>query len=161
MNDTTMYFVGRLAADPTIRFTQSGNAVVSFRLLNTPRVRDRVTNEWRDGETVAMNVSAWRQLAENVTESLKKGDLAFAVGRLKSRSYETAEGEKRTVLELEADEVGAALSRATAKVTRNTAGGGSGFTASAPSATASQDPWAGGGFVPDDFPGAAPVEAPF
>lgn len=119
--------VGNLTADPELRFTPSGAAVANFTIASTPRTFDRQANEWRDGETIFMNCSVWRQYAEHVAESLQKGMRVIAQGRLRSRSYETREGERRTVMELSVDEVGPALRYATAQVTRSTSSGGGGF----------------------------------
>ena len=116
--ETPITLVGNLTADPELRFTPSGAAVANFTVASTPRQFDRQSNEWRDGEAMFLNCSVWRQAAENVTESLTKGMRVIVQGRLKSRSYETREGEKRTVFEVEVDEVGPSLRYATAKVTR-------------------------------------------
>ena len=123
--ETPITLVGNLTADPELRFTPSGAAVASFTVASTPRQFDRQTNEWRDGEAMFLNCSVWRQAAENVAESLTKGMRVVVSGRLKARSYETREGEKRTVFEIEVEEVGPSLKYATAKVTR-TPGGGNG-----------------------------------
>ncbi|MGO4958104.1 single-stranded DNA-binding protein [Luteococcus sp. Sow4_B9] len=123
--ETPITLVGNLTADPELRFTPSGAAVANFTVASTPRQFDRQTNEWRDGEAMFLNCSVWRQAAENVAESLQKGMRVVVQGRLKSRSYETREGEKRTVFEVEVEEVGPSLKYATAKVTR-TSGGNSG-----------------------------------
>src|SRR5216110_925423 len=116
--ETVITVVGNLTADPELRFTPSGAAVASFTIASTPRTFDRNTNEWEDGETLFLRCSIWRQAAENVAESLQRGMRVVAQGRLKSRSFETREGEKRTVLELECDEIGPSLTWATAKVTK-------------------------------------------
>ena len=118
MNETTITIIGNLVDSPELRFTPSGVAVARFRIASTPRYRDSKTGEWKDGDSLFLTCQAWRQLAEHVAESLDKGLRAIVTGRLRQRSYETKEGEKRTVYELEADEVGPALSRATAKVTK-------------------------------------------
>ncbi|MEL4503363.1 single-stranded DNA-binding protein [Luteococcus sp. H138] len=123
--ETPITLVGNLTADPELRFTPSGAAVANFTVASTPRQFDRQSNEWRDGEAMFLNCSVWRQAAENVAESLTKGMRVVVQGRLKSRSYETREGEKRTVFEVEVDEIGPSLRYATAKVTR-TSGGNSG-----------------------------------
>lgn len=123
--ETTITLIGNLTADPDLRFTPSGAAVASFTVASTPRTFDRQANEWKDGEAMFLTCSVWRQAAENVAESLQKGMRVIVHGRLKSRSYETREGEKRTVFEVDVDEVGPALRYATAKVTR-TQGGGNG-----------------------------------
>jgi single-strand DNA-binding protein len=122
--ETVITVVGNLVDDPELRFTASGAAVAKFRVASTPRVFDRQTSEWRDGETLFLTCSVWRQAAENVAESLTKGTRVIVQGRLKQRSYEDREGIKRTVFELEVDEVGASLRSATAKVTRAAGRGG-------------------------------------
>ena len=124
--ETTITLVGNLTADPELRFTPSGAAVANFTVASTPRTFDRNTNEWRDGDAMFLNCAVWRQAAENVAESLQKGMRVIVQGRLKSRSYETREGERRTVFEVDVDEVGPALRYATAKVSRNASGGGGG-----------------------------------
>ncbi|GAA3629626.1 single-stranded DNA-binding protein [Microlunatus ginsengisoli] len=121
--ETTITLVGNLTADPELRFTPSGAAVANFTVASTPRQFDRNTNEWRDGEAMFLNCAVWRQAAENVAESLQKGMRVIVQGRLKSRSYETREGEKRTVFEIDVDEIGPALRYATARVSRNSGGG--------------------------------------
>lgn len=123
--ETTITLVGNLTADPELRFTPSGAAVANFTVASTPRTFDRNSGEWRDGEAMFLNCAVWRQAAENVAESLQKGMRVIVQGRLKSRSYETREGEKRTVFEIDVDEIGPALRYATARVTR-TSGGGAG-----------------------------------
>jgi len=124
--DTTITVVGNLTADPELRFTPSGAAVANFTVASTPRTFDRQTNEWRDGEAMFLNCSVWRQVAENVAESLSKGMRVIVQGRLRSRSYETREGDRRTVFEIEVDEIGPALRYATAKVTKTQSSGGYG-----------------------------------
>ncbi len=145
--DVNVTIVGNLTNDPELRFTPSGAAVASFTVASTPRVLDKATNEWKDGEALFMRCSVWRQYAENVAESLTKGSRVIVTGRLKQRSYETREGEKRTVVEMDVDEVGPALKYATAKVNKVSRGGGgfgdSGGSASASSGS-SDDPWASG-----------------
>ena len=116
--DITVTVIGNLTNDPELRFTPSGAAVASFTVASSSRVLDKTTNEWKDGESVFMRCSVWRQYAENVAESLTKGTRVIVSGRLKQRSYETREGEKRTVMELEVEDVGPALRFATAKVNR-------------------------------------------
>jgi single-strand DNA-binding protein len=142
--DTTITVVGNLTADPELRFTSSGAAVASFTVASTPRAFDRQSGEWKDGEALFMRCSIWRQPAENVAESLTRGARVIVSGRLKQRSYDTREGEKRTVLELEVDEVGPSLRYATAKVNRASRGqgdgGGSGSGGGRASAPA-DDPW--------------------
>src|SRR6478672_2946861 len=121
--ETSITIIGNLVDDPDLRFTPSGAAVANFRIASTPRTFDRQTNEWKDGETLFMTCAVWRQAAENVAESLQKGMRVIVQGRLKSRSYETREGEKRTVFEIDVDEIGPALRYATARVSRNSGGG--------------------------------------
>ena len=126
--ETVITVVGNLVADPELRFTPSGAAVANFRIASTPRTFDRQTNEWKDGEALFLSCSVWRDAAENVAESLTKGMCVVVQGRLTQRSYETREGEKRTVFELQVDEVGPSLRYASAKVTRaQRSGGGGGF----------------------------------
>jgi single-strand DNA-binding protein len=161
--DTQITVVGNLTGDPELRFIQSGAAVVNFTVASTPRTFDRQSNDWKDGDTLFMRCSLWREAAENVAESLTKGMRVVVTGRLVSRSWE-ANGEKRTVMEMQVDEVGPSLRYATAKVTRTPRtggqGGGGGFSgggqggggfsgggqgggsASAPAGGAANDPWA-------------------
>lgn len=124
--DTVITVVGNLTADPELRFTPSGAAVANFTVASTPRTFDKNSNEWKDGEALFLRCSVWRQAAENVAESLHKGAAVIVQGRLKQRSYETKEGEKRTVYELDVEEVGPSLKFATAKVTKASRGGGGG-----------------------------------
>jgi single-strand DNA-binding protein len=124
--ETVITVVGNLVDDPELRFTPSGAAVAKFRVASTPRTFDRQTNEWKDGESLFLTCSVWRQAAENVAESLQRGMRVIVQGRLKQRSYEDREGVKRTVYELDVEEVGASLKSATAKVTKTTGGGRSG-----------------------------------
>jgi single-strand DNA-binding protein len=124
--DTTLTVIGNLTDDPELRFTPSGAAVARFRVASTPRIMDRQTNEWKDGEPLFLACTVWRQAAENVAESLQRGARVIVSGRLKQRSYETREGEKRTVIELEVDEVGPSLRYATAKVQKMQRSGGNG-----------------------------------
>src|SRR5262245_24221412 len=139
--DTVITIIGNLTADPELRFTPSGAAVANFTVASTPRQFDRQTNEWKDGETLFMRCSVWRDAAENVAESLQRGMRVIVSGRLKSRSYETKEGEKRTVVEMDVDEIGPSLRSATAKVNKTQRGGGGGFGASG----GNQGGWSGGG----------------
>lgn len=126
--ETIVTLVGNLTGDPELRFTPSGSAVANFTVASTPRTFDRQSNEFKDGETLFMRCSIWREAAENVAESLTKGTRVVVTGRMKSRSYTTKEGENRTVIELEADEIGPSLRYATAKVNRTQRnGGGGGF----------------------------------
>ncbi|MER6220394.1 single-stranded DNA-binding protein [Streptomyces sp. 900105755] len=122
--ETVITVVGNLVDDPELRFTPSGAAVAKFRVASTPRTFDRQTNEWKDGESLFLTCSVWRQAAENVAESLQRGMRVIVQGRLKQRSYEDREGVKRTVYELDVEEVGASLRSATAKVTKTAGGGG-------------------------------------
>ena len=178
--DTVITVVGNLVDDPELRFTPSGAAVANFRIASTPRTFDRQTNEWKDGDALFLSCSVWRQAAENVAESLQRGMRVIVQGRLKQRSYDTREGEKRTVVELEVDEVGPALAFATAKVTRASrsggGGGGGGYSGggnsgggggqSRPQPSGGNDPWAtpapqgggsgGGGGAPANDPWGAP-----
>ena len=148
--ETIITVVGNLTGDPELRFTPSGAAVANFTVASTPRTFDRMTNEWKDGEAMFLNCSVWRQVAENVAESLTKGMRVIVQGRLKSRSYETQNCERRTVFELDVDEVGPCLRYATAKVTRNPSSGNyqsgsAGWSAPAAPAeppAATPDPWA-------------------
>ena len=136
--DTVITLVGNLVDDPELRFTPSGAAVAKFRIASTPRFLDKQTNEWKDGESLFLSCNVWRQAAENVAESLQRGMRVIVQGRLKQRSYETKEGEKRTVYEVEVDEVGPSLRNATAKVNKTQRGGGGGFGGQ----QADNDPWA-------------------
>ncbi|MFT4010848.1 MAG: single-stranded DNA-binding protein [Nocardioidaceae bacterium] len=176
--ETPITVIGNLTADPELRFTPSGAAVANFTVASTPRQFDRQTNEWRDGEALFLNCSVWRQAAENAAESLVKGMRVIVNGRLKARSYETREGEKRTVFEIEVEEVGPSLKYASAKVTKTTRGSGfsgndswnsgaaggpggsggsyggnQGGSSGGGSAAPAADPWAS--------PGAASEEPPF
>lgn len=170
--DTVITVVGNLTADPELRFTPAGAAVANFTVASTPRVFDRQSNEWKDGEALFLRCNIWREAAENVAESLTRGSRVIVQGRLKQRSYETREGEKRTVVELEVDEIGPSLRYATAKpnkVQRGGGGGRGGFGGgapqgggpggygnqggqggqggygNAPQGAPAADPWAGGG----------------
>jgi single-strand DNA-binding protein len=124
--DTVITVIGNLTADPELRFTPAGAAVANFTVASTPRIFDRNTNEWKDGEALFLRCNIWREAAENVAESLTRGSRVIVSGRLKQRSFETREGEKRTVVELEVDEVGPSLKYATAKVNKTSRGGGGG-----------------------------------
>lgn len=137
--DTVITLVGNLVDDPELRFTPSGAAVAKFRMASTPRFLDKQTNEWKDGESLFLSCNVWRQAAENVAESLQRGMRVVVQGRLKQRSYETKEGEKRTVYEVEVDEVGPSLRNATAKVVKTQRGGAGGFGGQQ---QADNDPWA-------------------
>jgi len=178
--DTQITVVGNLVDDPELRFTPSGAAVANFRIASTPRTFDRQTNEWKDGEALFLSCSVWRQAAENVAESLQKGMRVVVQGNLRSRQYETREGEKRTVFEIQVDEVGPSLKYATAKVTRTQRSGGSSYGggqqggAGGSGGPSDNDPWAtpaqgsapaaGGGAPANDpwaTPGVSNDEPPF
>lgn len=137
-NDTTVTIIGNMVADAELRFTQSGHAVASFTVASTPRSFDKASGEWKDGDALFLRCNIWRQAAENVVESLTRGTRVIVQGRLKQRSYETKEGEKRTVMELEVDEVGPSLKYATAKVNKASRDSGPAQTAARQPA----DPWA-------------------
>ncbi|MCW1248637.1 single-stranded DNA-binding protein [Acaricomes phytoseiuli] len=160
--ETTLTVVGNLTNDPELRFTPSGSAVANFTVASTPRTFDRNTNEWKDGETLFLRASVWREAAENVAESLTKGMRVIVSGRLKSRSYETKEGERRTVMELEVDEIGPSLRYANAKVNRNQRSGGGygggGNNSGFGNQGGGNSGWAGGGSQsgPSDDPWSAP-----
>jgi single-strand DNA-binding protein len=145
MNDAQMTLVGNLVEDPELRFTPAGQPVAKFRVASTPRYRDNATGEWKDGDSLFLTCTTWRQTAENAAESLTRGMRVIVTGRLKQRSYETKEGEKRTVYELEADELGPSLRNASAKVQKVTRSGGNGgqaATAQGGSGGKDADPWA-------------------
>lgn len=142
--DTVITVIGNLTADPELRFTPSGAAVANFTVASTPRMFDRQTNEWKDGEALFLRCNIWREAAENVAESLTRGSRVIVSGRLKQRSFETREGEKRTVVELEVDEIGPSLKYATAKVNKASRSGGGSRQPAAQSSgrgAASEDPW--------------------
>src|SRR3954464_6851258 len=188
--ETVITIIGNLTNDPELRFTPSGAAVANFTVASTPRTFDRQSNEWKDGETLFMRCSVWREAAENVAESLTRGARVIVSGRLRSRTYDTKEGEKRTVVELEVDEVGPSLRYATTKVSKTSRGGGSGgggggnggggggagfgggggggYGASQPQGR-TEDPWAtgpsaggggGGGGGGNAYAGGAPEDPP-
>lgn len=155
--DTNITLVGNLVDDPELRFTPSGQAVAKFRIASTPRFLDKQTNEWKDGESLFLTCNVWRQAAENVAESLQRGMRVIVQGRLKQRSYETKEGEKRTVFEVEVDEVGPSLRNASAKVTKAARGSGGGGGGGFGGGGQTDDPWstppsAGGGGFSDEPP---------
>jgi len=131
--DTPITIVGNLVNDPELRFTASGQPVATFRVASTPRIRDNSTGEWKDGDSLFLTCNVWRQMAENVAESLQRGMRVIVNGRLRQRNYETQAGEKRTVYEVEVDDVGPSLLRASAKVTKATRGGGDGGFGGGPS----------------------------
>ena len=139
--DTNITLIGNLTDDPELRFTPSGAAVAKFRIASTPRYLDRQSGEWKDGEALFLTCNVWRQAAENVAESLQRGARVIVSGRLKQRTYETKEGEKRTVFEVEVDEIGPSLRYATTKVQKMSRSSGGGFGGGGGSAPA-DDPWA-------------------
>jgi single-strand DNA-binding protein len=158
--DTNLTVVGNLTDDPELRFTPSGAAVANFTVASTPRFLDKQTNEWKDGDALFLRCSVWRQAAENVAESLQRGARVIVTGRLKQRSYETKEGEKRTVYEVEVDEIGPSLRYATAKVVKGQRGGGGGGSfggggGGGASSGPADDPWA------TPAPGGMSDEPPF
>jgi single-strand DNA-binding protein len=159
--DTTITVVGNLTADPELRFTPSGAAVANFTVASTPRIFDRQSNEWKDGDALFMRCSIWREAAENVAESLTRGSRVIVTGRLKQRSYETREGEKRTVVEVEVDEIGPSLRYATAKVNKasRSGGGGGGFGSGGGSGSAGGS--RGSTETKDDPWGSAPASGSF
>ena len=165
--ETVITVIGNLTGDPELRFTPSGAAVANFTIASTPRTFDKQTNEWKDGDALFLSCSVWRQAAENVAESLQKGMRVVVQGRLKSRQYETREGEKRTVFEIDVDEVGPSLKYATAKVTRTTRSGGDGGYGGGSSSGGGgqQDPWASsapsGGGQQGNQGGGAPAQDPW
>jgi single-strand DNA-binding protein len=158
--DTVITVIGNLTSDPELRFTPSGAAVANFTVASTPRAFDKASGEWKDQEALFMRCNIWRQAAENVAETLTRGARVIVSGRLKQRSYETREGEKRTVVELEVDEIGPSLKYATAKinkVSRGSGGGGFGGSGGGSGGGPSDDPWgsapmAGSGGGSDDEP---------
>lgn len=146
--ETIITVIGNLTADPELRFTPSGSAVANFTIASTPRTFDRQAGEWKDGDTLFLRASVWRESAENVAQTLTKGTRVIAQGRLKSRSYETKEGEKRTVIELEVDEIGPSLRYAAATINRNARGNTDQAARPAPTSGqqdqhTTEDPWAG------------------
>jgi single-strand DNA-binding protein len=156
--DVTITVIGNLTDDPELRFTPSGAAVAKFRIASTPRILDRQTNEWKDGEPLFLACNIWRQAAENVAESLQRGARVIVSGRLRQRSYETREGEKRTVMELEVDEIGPSLKYATAKVQKmQRSSGGGGFGASGGGGGGNASSGGNGGGFDDPWASAAPA----
>jgi single-strand DNA-binding protein len=162
--ETIITVVGNLTADPELRYTQNGLAVANFTIASTPRNFDRATNDWKDGEALFLRASVWREFAEHVAGSLTKGSRVIATGRLKQRSYETKEGEKRTSIELEVDEIGPSLRYATAQVTRAASSGGAAGSGGSRGQVA-DEPWAAA--APSDAsdvwntPGSYNDETPF
>ena len=155
--ETVITVVGNLTADPELRFTPSGAAVANFTVASTPRIYDRQSGEWKDGEALFLRCNIWREAAENVAESLTRGSRVIVQGRLKQRSFETREGEKRTVYELDVDEVGPSLRYATSKVSkvsRSGGGGGGGFggQSQGQSSAPAEDPWASAPPADDEPP---------
>lgn len=165
--ETLITVVGNLTADPELRYTQTGLAVANFTIASTPRTFDRASNDWKDGEALFLRASVWREFAEHVAGSLTKGSRVIATGRLKQRSYETKEGEKRTSFEIEVDEIGPSLRYATAQVTRTTSGGARGgqgggqggsqgaeepWASASPAGSASGDVWNSPGNFNDETP---------
>jgi single-strand DNA-binding protein len=148
--ETVITVIGNLTADPELRFVPSGAAVANFTVASTPRTFDRQSGEWKDGEALFLRCNIWRQPAENAAESLRRGARVIVSGRLRQRSFETREGEKRTVMEMEVDEVGPSLRYATASVNKATRSNGS--SGSSSSGGPSDDPWAGGAPAGDDEP---------
>jgi single-strand DNA-binding protein len=153
MNDAQMTLVGNPVDDPELRFTPAGQPVAKFRVASTPRYRDNATGEWKDGDSLFLTCTTWRQAAENVAESLTRGMRVIVTGRLKQRPYETKEGEKRTVYELEVDEVGPSLRNATAKVVKASRSSGQAAAAQGSSGTSREaDPWASDAAGSDEPP---------
>ena len=169
--ETVITVVGNLTSDPELRYTQNGLAVANFTIASTPRTFDRASSEWKDGEALFLRASVWRDFAEHVASSLTKGSRVIASGRLRQRSYETKEGEKRTSMELEIDEIGPSLRYATAAVTRAAGGGGAGAPRGGGSQFGGNDePWAqsapaqpqaGGGADVWNTPGSYGDDTPF
>lgn len=164
--ETVITVVGNLTSDPELRYTQNGLAVANFTIASTPRSFDRASNDWKDGDALFLRASVWREFAEHVAGSLTKGSRVVATGRLKQRSYETKEGEKRTSIELEVDEIGPSLRYATAQVTRAASNGDGGGRAQAQAGGQTQnDGWAtaapGGGGDVWNTPGSYSDETPF
>jgi single-strand DNA-binding protein len=162
--DTTITVVGNLTADPELRFTPSGAAVANFTVASTPRIFDRQSSEWKDGEALFLRCNIWREAAENVAESLTRGSRVIVTGRLKQRSFETREGEKRTVFEVEVEEIGPSLKYATAKVNKanRSGGGGGGFGGGGGGGGSRPAANSGGGNAPAEDPwGSAPASGSF
>jgi single-strand DNA-binding protein len=154
--DTTITVIGNLTDDPELRFTPSGAAVAKFRVASTPRFLDKTSGEWKDGDPLFLSCTVWRQVAENVAESLQRGARVIVSGRLRQRSYETKEGEKRTVIDLDVDEIGPSLRYATAKVQKMSRSGGGGFGSGGGGSQGGGG--GGGGFAADDpWASAAPA----
>ncbi|MCU1477135.1 MAG: single-stranded DNA-binding protein [Subtercola sp.] len=169
--ETVITVVGNLTGDPELRYTQNGLAVANFTIASTPRTFDRASNDWKDGEALFLRASVWREFAEHVAGSLTKGSRVVATGRLRQRSYETKEGEKRTSIELEVDEIGPSLRYATAQVTRASSSGGASGGGNRGQVSGGDEPWAasapasatssGGGADVWNTPGSYSDETPF
>ncbi len=161
--ETIITVVGNLTADPELRYTQNGLAVANFTIASTPRTFDRATNDWKDGEALFLRASCWRDFAEHVAGSLTKGSRVIAQGRLRQRSYQDRDGNNRTSIELEVDEIGPSLRYATAQVTRTSGGGGGGRGAA--QSAAAEEPWAASGPASGtdvwNTPGAYNDDTPF
>ncbi len=160
--DTTLTIIGNLTNDPELRFTPSGAAVANFTVASTPRTLNKQTNEWEDGEAMFLRCSVWRQAAENVAESLQKGARVIVQGRMRARTWETREGEKRTSFEIDVDEIGPSLRWATAKVAKagRSSGGGGYGAGGGQQQPAGGDPWATSGAPQGGGGGGAPAPAP-
>jgi single-strand DNA-binding protein len=156
--ETVITIIGNLTNDPELRFTPSGAAVANFTVASTPRTFDRQAGEWKDGDTLFMRCSVWRDAAENVAESLQRGTRVVVSGRLRSRSYETKEGDKRTVVEMEVDEIGPSLRYATAKVSKTSRGGGGSFGGGGGAGGGGSFGGGGGG---GSYGGRSPAEDPW
>ncbi|HTF48171.1 MAG TPA: single-stranded DNA-binding protein [Pseudonocardia sp.] len=159
--DTVITVIGNLTADPELRFTPSGAAVANFTVASTPRSFDKQSGEWKDGEALFLRCNIWRQAAENVAETLTRGSRVIVSGRLKQRSYETREGEKRTVVELEVEEVGPSLRYATAKVNKVSRGSGGGGFGGGGSGGPGDDPWGSAPAAGSGGSGGGDDEPPF
>jgi single-strand DNA-binding protein len=153
--DTQITIAGNLVDDPQLRYTPTGQAVANFRIASTPRWQDRQSGEWKDGDSLFLSCNVWRQAAENVAESLQRGMRVIVQGRLRQRSYETKEGEKRTVYEIEVDEVGPSLRNASAKVTKSSRSTGGGSFGGGQSGSGGQSGYGGGGGRPAEDPWAS------
>ena len=159
--DTQITIIGNLVDDPQLRYTPTGQAVANFRVASTPRFMDRQTNEWKDGDSLFLTCNVWRQAAENVAESLQRGMRVIVSGRLRQRSYETREGEKRTVYEVEVDEVGPSLRNASAKVVRSSRATGGGSQGSGGYGNSGTGSGGGGGRTADDPWASEPADSGF
>ncbi len=151
--DTTITIIGNLTADPELKFTSSGIAVAKFTVASTPRYMDRQTNEWKDGDALFMRCTVWRQPAEHVAESLQRGARVMVVGRLRQNNYETAQGEKRTSIDREVDEIGPSLRYATAKVQKMQRAGGGGEGGGGYGSSGTSNSGGRGGYADDPWVG--------